>query len=300
MKFGLVGTGYWARVTHGAVLAREPRIDLAGMWGRDAAKAAALAAELGTQAYPDFPAFLRQVDAVAFAVPPDVQAALAVQAAEAGKHLLLEKPIATSAADADRLVDAVEAAGVSSVVFFTALFDESSRDWLASVQASEWNGGWARWISSAVGADSPYASSLWRQEKGALWDVGPHALSLLSAALGAVVGVSADRGAGDLVHLVFHHASGATSTASLTLTAPEPAVNVELSLWGPAGISTMPRIQESAAEAAFGVAVRELVASATAGQPSHRCDVRLGAEVVKILAAAEGQISAGRSITVSR
>jgi predicted dehydrogenase len=284
-------------MTHGAALAREPGVDLAAVWGRDAAKAAAVAAELGTRAYPDFAAFLRQVDAVAFAVPPDVQAALAVQAAEAGKHLLLEKPIATSAADADRLVHAVEAAGVSSVVFVTAFFAESSRDWLASVQASEWNGGWARWISASLGAGSPYAPSLWRQQKGALWDVGPHALSLLSAALGTVVGVSADRGAGDLVHLVFHHASGATSTASLTLTAPEPAVNIELSLWGHAGLSTMPRSQDSMAAAAFGVAVRELVANATAGQPSHRCDVRLGAEVVKILAAAESQISAGRRTT---
>src|ERR1700687_750105 len=81
-------------------------------------------------------------------------------------------------------------------------------------------GYWARRIVSAFVPDSPYASSTWRREKGALWDVGPHALSVLTAALGPVVGVTADSGAGDLVHLVFHHAAGATSTASLTLDAP--------------------------------------------------------------------------------
>ena len=44
----------------------------------------------------DSSAFLDAVDGVAFAVPPDVQAPIAVAAARAGKHLMLEKPLATS------------------------------------------------------------------------------------------------------------------------------------------------------------------------------------------------------------
>ena len=293
MRFGLVGTGYWARMTHGAVLAAEPGVELAAVWGRDADKAAALGAEFAVEAHTDFAAFLSGLDAVAFAVPPQVQAELATRAAGAGKHLLLEKPIATSVADAQRLVEAVDRAGVATVVFFTARFDETKRQWLATVAADSWDGAWARWIVSAFAPGSPYADSPWRRDKGALWDVGPHALSMLTAALGPIVAVTADGGTGDLVHLVCHHAGGATSTASLTLNAPPAAINVELSVWGPGGLSTMP-LAGPTAEASYGVALRELLANVDSGQRSHPCDVHFGASVVRTLADAERQIAAQR------
>src|SRR5260370_32141923 len=132
LKFGLVGTGYWARVTHATVLASEPAVDFTAVWGRSAGKAAAVGEEFGARPYSDFADFLRHVDAVAFAVPPDVQAELGVQAAVAGKHLLLEKPVTTSAAGAERLVSAVERAGVASVVFFTDRFTATNRQWPSS------------------------------------------------------------------------------------------------------------------------------------------------------------------------
>ena len=97
LRFGLVGTGYWARITHAPALASGEGIEFAAVWGRDPGAARTLAAEHGVTAYADFDEFLAGVDAVAFAVPPDVQAGMAAQAAAAGKHLLLEKPIATSA-----------------------------------------------------------------------------------------------------------------------------------------------------------------------------------------------------------
>ena len=290
MRFGLVGTGYWARVTHAAVLAGEPAVDFAAVWGRDGDKAAVLGEEFGNDAYTDFTEFLSCVDAVAFAVPPDVQAELGTRAAAAGKHLLLDKPLATSLADAQRLVEAVERAGVSTVVFFTGRFAETNRQWLAAVDGGDWEGAWARWIVSAFAPDSPYASSPWRREKGALWDVGPHALSLLVAALGPVEAVTADGGTGDLVHLIFRHASGATSTASLTLNAPLAAVNVELSLWGPGGLSSMPQ-GGSTPQEAYAIALRELLSNVATGERSHPCDVHFGASMVKTLADAETQIT---------
>lgn len=293
MRFGLVGTGYWARVTHAAVLAAAPGVELAAVWGRDADKAAAVGAEFGTEAYPDFTEFLSRLDAVAFAVPPDVQAELAARAADAGKHLLLDKPIATSVADAQRLVDAVDRAGVATVVFFTARFDETKRQWLATVAEDKWEGAWARWIVSAFAPASPYANSPWRREKGALWDVGPHALSMLTAALGPVAAVTAGGGRGDLVHLICRHASGATSTASLTLNAPPSASNVELSLWGSGGVSTMP-LAGSTAATSYRVALRELLGNVRSGERSHPCDVHFGASVVRTLAAAERQIASRR------
>jgi predicted dehydrogenase len=317
VKFGLAGTGYWARVTHAAALASEPAAEFTAVWGRSADKAAALGEEFGVKPYADrakYADFVGHVDAVAFSVPPDVQAELAVEAARAGRHLLLEKPVATSAAAAERVAGEVDRAGVSSVVFFTARFNPAVRQWLAAVQAAGvqaagvqaagvqdggvqaggFQGGWARWFGSAFGEGSPYASSPWRREKGALWDVGPHALSLLTAALGPVTGVTADAGAGDLVHLVLHHSCGATSTASLTLGAPARSAHTELTLWGAAGLSPMPRMDDDPV-AAYRVALAELVAGARAGRRSHPCDVRFGATVVNVLAEAEQQIAARRA-----
>ena len=293
MRFGLVGTGYWARVTHAAVLAREPGVDFSAIWGRDPGKAAALGDEFGVGVHTDFTEFLSHVDAVTFAVTPDVQAELGAQAAGAGKHLLCDKPLATTVAGAEHLVEAVDLARVSTVVFFTGRFTEANRQWLATLDGGDWKGAWARWIVSAFAPGSPYASSPWRREKGALWDVGPHALSILIAALGPVQAVTATGGSGDLVHLILRHEGGATSTASLTLDAPTAAINVELSLWGPDGLSTMPR-GGSTPQDAYGLALRELMSNVAAGECSHPCDVHFGAAVVRSLADAEQQIAARR------
>jgi predicted dehydrogenase len=67
------------------------------------------------------------VEAVAFAVPPEVQAELALVAAKVGKHLLLEKPVAMTVAAVHALRDAATSAGVASVVFFTDRFADASR-----------------------------------------------------------------------------------------------------------------------------------------------------------------------------
>jgi predicted dehydrogenase len=89
LRFGLVGTGYWARIAHAPALAATEGIELAAVWGRDPRAAASLAAEYGAASYEDIGALLAAVDGVAFAVPPDVQAPIATAAARAGKHLML-------------------------------------------------------------------------------------------------------------------------------------------------------------------------------------------------------------------
>ena len=115
MRFGVLGTGHWARIVHATALAAHPTASLAGVWGRDLAKAKALGAEFDVPGFDDLDALLSEVDAVAVAVPPSVQVPLVEQAAAAGKHLLLEKPIGLSVAEADRVVSAVRSAGVASV-----------------------------------------------------------------------------------------------------------------------------------------------------------------------------------------
>jgi predicted dehydrogenase len=289
LRFGLVGTGHWARITHAPVLAATDGITFAAVWGRNREAADALAASHGITAHGDLGTFLADVDAVAFSVPPDVQCPIAIQAARAGKHLLLEKPVAISGADADRLAAAVAEAGVASVVFFTHRFQPGVRAWLAGLGSQDgWAGGCAVWLGSAWQHSNPF-NTPWRRDKGGLWDLGPHAVSLLWASLGPVVSVTADAGRGDLTHLVLHHDSGATSTVTVTLAATEAAAGFTLSLWGEAGRSAAP-VEDGQPEAALRVALTELAANARAGRLAHPCDVAFGRDVVRVLAEAQLQI----------
>lgn len=289
LTFGLVGTGYWAKFAHARALASAPDVKFVAVWGRNAEAAAALAAEFGITAHIDFDSFLAEVDAVAFSVAPDAQSELAVRAAHAGKHLLLEKPVALTEAAADALVRAVDAAAVASVVFFTSRFQPDAKAWLAGLLADGgWQGGSALWLGSAYADSSPF-NTPWRHAKGGLWDLGPHVVSLLWAILGPVETVTADAGRGDVTHLVLHHRGGATSTATVTLGAPEPADGFELQVWGSRGRSAIPQLAPDPV-GALQIALTELVASARAGHPSHPCDVRFGRDVTRVLARAQQQL----------
>jgi len=291
MRFGLVGTGYWARATHAVALSRSPLVEFVGVWGRDPVRAAELGEEFAVHSFPDLDSMFGEVDAVAFAVPPDVQGELATRAAKAGKHLLLEKPISVSPLVARQLEASVVEAGVATIVFFALRFNEAHREWLASLEGTEgWRGGSVLWLTQTLSSDGPYSGSAWRRQKGALWDVGPHTLSVLSAVLGGVVGISAEQGVGDLVHLVLRHEGGATSTASLTLRAPLEKRFLEVMLWGSAGVTTMPPLPVSS-EAALCRALEELVESAAAPGHGHPCDVHFGRQVVELLAQAESSMT---------
>lgn len=289
LRFGLVGTGHWARITHAPALASTDGIEFAAVWGRNAGAAADLAASFHATAHHDLSAFLADVDAVAFAVPPDVQVPIAIRASGAGKHLLLEKPIAISVADADALADAVAQAGVSSVVFFTARFQADVRTWLAEVSATGgWAGGCAAWLGSALRAGNPF-NTPWRRDKGGLWDVAPHLVSLLWASLGPVRSVTAEAGLGDVTHLVLHHEDRVTSTVTVTLNVPMSAGLAELYLWGEAGRSVAP-VETAQPVVALRTALTELAANARSGQVSHPCDVQFGRDIGRVLADAQRQI----------
>ena len=296
MRVGLLGTGPWARAVHAPALAGHDSAELVGVWGRDIGRAKALGAEFEVPGFADVGELLDQVDAVALALPPDVQAPLAERAAAAGKHLLLEKPVALSTEAADRVVDAVRAAGVASVVFFTLRFQDATATWLTQAGRTQLAGGAGSWLSSIAG--TPYASSAWRQERGALWDVGPHALSVLVPALGPVVAVQAGVGLRDTVHLVLTHGSGASSTVTVSLTVSRLSAGVEVFVHGDAGrLVLLP--EAGKAVDAYALAVSELQAAALTGG-AHPCDVVFGRDVVAVLETAERALGSGCRETVAR
>lgn len=281
-RMGVVGTGYWAEVVHAAGVAAHPDVELVGVWGRDRAKASAVAERHGARGYDDFEALLDEVDLLTFAVPPQVQAELAVRAAEAGKHLLLEKPVSTDLAAADRLVEAAERSGISTVVFFTLRFVPAWEEWFDEVRDHQLLGGAAWWYAAHAATGSPFAGSPWRKEEGALWDVGPHALSQLLPALGPVSGIAGSRGQGDLVHLVLSHEGGASSLMSLSMTMPAAAERVGVELYDEHGWHVRPDLERDV-EAAYTAALSELLDNAASGTTTHRCDVTFGRDVVEVL-----------------
>jgi predicted dehydrogenase len=292
VRFGVLGTGYWAEETHCAAIATSDGHELVGVWGRDPAKADRVASRWGGRGFSDLDALLAGVDAVAIALPPDVQPPLAVRAAEAGCHLLLDKPIALDTASATSMVAAVERHGVSDVVFFTRRFRPPVREWLDVSSTTAWDGATGRWlVGGTFEPGSPWEPSVWRREHGALWDLTPHLLSIVVPALGSVSSVKAERGTKDLVHLVLGHASGGVSSLSVAHTLGPSVSIIDVELFGETGRSSMPDDTSTTPIRAFQGALRELEACVVSGQRSP-IDVRLGAHTVSVLEAARESLAA--------
>jgi predicted dehydrogenase len=281
MRFGLIGTGYWAAAVHAPGIVSHPRAEFVGVWGRDPAKAERLATQFGVQPFSEVDELIAAVEAIAFSVPPDVQAELAVRAGTAGRSLLLEKPLALTVEAADRVV---EAARAPTVVFFTRRFDPAVRDWFSTeIDGHDWDGGSVTMLSSIFESGNPFGESPWRRERGALWDIGPHALALLLPTLGPVEQVAAVRGRGDEVHLGLRHATGAASSVTISLTSP--AELTEAVFWGKEGVARMPNGGDVAA--AYAATIDALLAG------DSPFDAGFGRDVVRVLAAAE-EADAGR------
>src|SRR5436309_174397 len=113
MRIGLVGYGAWGRM-HAATIARIPELSLAAvMCGSEASARAATADLPGVPVHLHLDRLLadKMIDLVDICSPNHLHAQMAVAALEAGKHVLLEKPMATTLADAERVVAAAERSG---------------------------------------------------------------------------------------------------------------------------------------------------------------------------------------------
>jgi predicted dehydrogenase len=109
LRIGVAGAGYFGRF-HALKAAASPRSVLAGVFDRDPTRAAAIAAETGSLAL-DWPGLLAASDAVVIAAPAQAHFALASEALRAGRHVLVEKPIAATLAEADAMAELARQAG---------------------------------------------------------------------------------------------------------------------------------------------------------------------------------------------
>jgi predicted dehydrogenase len=287
LRVGLVGGGPWARTVHGPGLAAHPGTEVAAVWTRRPEVAAELAVEYGARAYTDLEVLFDAVDAVAFAVPPTVQGRLALFAAAAGKHLICEKPLAGTVEEARAVVAAVQRAGVHSTMVLTMRHAPAVRNWLAGMPpepAGPDTVASARWISGSL-LGGPYAGSAWRAEQGALFDLGPHVIDLLDAAVGPVVAVPWARyDEPDLWRFGLVHAGGAQSTVTLSMRVPVDPSEVEFTVVGGSGQHRLAGRGDDA-NTCYAALLDELVAAVDGSGPAPALDVARGLRVQELVEA---------------
>jgi predicted dehydrogenase len=115
LRWGILSTAKIAREKVVPGMRRAPRCEVVALGSRDGDRARAVAEGLGIpRAHDSYEALLAdpEVDAVYVPLPNHLHAEWTIAAARAGKHVLCEKPIATTSAEAERMVEACAAEGV--------------------------------------------------------------------------------------------------------------------------------------------------------------------------------------------
>jgi predicted dehydrogenase len=179
LRVGLIGCGYW-----GAKLARNfhalPEARLVALADLDP-----LRREHAARHYPDARVVddHRQLlgsdtDALVIATPPSTHAALAIEALEAGKHVLVEKPLATSVEAADAIIAAAARAGRTLMVGHTFVYNPAVELLRQLVQSGEL--GRVYYIHA-----TRVNLGICQSDINVLWDLAPHDLSILIMTLGA-------------------------------------------------------------------------------------------------------------------
>jgi predicted dehydrogenase len=136
-----------------------------------------------------------RVDVVDITTPNHLHAEMAVAAAQAGKHIYCEKPLATTSAEAARIVAAVEASGVTSIVGFNYLKNPGQAFAKQLIDAGEL--GEITLFRGTFDQDflaNPDVPFSWRLDRalagtGALGDLGSHTIAFAQFLLGDILEV---------------------------------------------------------------------------------------------------------------
>lgn len=199
VRFAIIGAGVIGAV-HAAALAGQPdTAELSVIADLDNAKAQSLAQKYGAEHTDDVAALLARddIDAVTICTPSGLHADLAVAALEAGKHVVIEKPIDVSLAAADRIIEAEARSGKKATVISQHRFDRSSEKVLQAVT----DGTLGR-VTSAIAShawwrgQSYYDSGDWRgtwalDGGGAVMNQTVHTINLMITMVGTPVEVFA-------------------------------------------------------------------------------------------------------------
>ncbi len=184
MRVGVIGTGAIAQVVHVPICAERDDVDLAAVADADRHKAEALSKRFGGPRVLTADALLEhdELDAVVLCTPNHLHEEQAIAALEAGKHVFVERPLATTSAGAKRVIDVAERAGKVLVVGMPHRFRPgvaALRNFIAGGELGELYAVRGSWMTRLM----PTSRLSWRYDReaaggGALVDLGVPALDL--------------------------------------------------------------------------------------------------------------------------
>lgn len=195
----LIGTGMVARTHVAALMAASDQVLLAGVCARRRENAESFAAEFdGLSVYKDAAAIAADpaIDFAIVVTPPNARLDIIRPLVEAGKHVLLEKPVARNAAEAEEVVALCERAGVKLGIVFQHRMREASMaatklvasGELGALGVAEINVPW--WREQAY-YDEPGRGTYARDGGGVLISQAIHTLDLALSLTGPVASVQA-------------------------------------------------------------------------------------------------------------
>jgi len=179
--FGLIGTGTWGE-THLKLYSTDPRVRLACICDINEDLVTKRASEYGAESWTtDYRELLARddVQAVAIVTPDFLHCEIALAAAEAGKDILLEKPMATTVADCEAINAAVERAGVKLMIDFHNRFNTPFTQTKAAIEAGEI--GEPQMISLRLNDTIfvPTGMLSWAGRSSVAWFIGSHSVDLV-------------------------------------------------------------------------------------------------------------------------
>lgn len=226
LRIGLLGCGQIARAVHLPVLRGLASVRVAALAeSNEAALAAAGAVVPEAARFPDFQSLISagEVDAVVICLPPHLHAASSIAAFDAGLHVYLEKPLAPSAAEGTRVIDAWRRAGTVGMIGFNFRFHPQIELIRRHLRAGE--------IGTVLGVRSvfsilPHQIPEWKRTRalggGVLLDLASHHVDLVHHLLGdpvvrAYASVRSIDAEGDHAALQLELASGASVQTFVSL-----------------------------------------------------------------------------------
>ncbi len=126
LKVGVIGTGHLGRY-HARVYSELPECELVGVYDTDDERAAAVASEYGTTALLTMDSLIGAVEAVSIAVPTTAHHEVGMTCLEAGVHVLIEKPIASTVDQARELVEAARKRDLRIQIGHIERFNQATR-----------------------------------------------------------------------------------------------------------------------------------------------------------------------------
>lgn len=251
--FGIIGCGMISRF-HAKAIADIPGARVAACFDTLGASADKLAGELGCRAYHDLNAMLADpaVQIVTIGTPSGVHLEPAVAAAQAGKHVIVEKPLEITLDRCDQIIRACEKAGVTLATIFPSRFHETGQSIKQAVDGGRFGrlvlgDAAVKWFRTQQYYDSGAWRGTWALDGGgALMNQAIHSVDLLTWLMGPVTEISAHTATlaherievEDVATATLRFASGALGTIVAT-TASYPGSLKRIEIRGSQGTAVM-------------------------------------------------------------